>query len=209
MPRKVSESEKKGILETFRNGMDLNAISNMYSYSKITIAKQLKKILGDEEFEKIKINNKKNSNKKSKLFPQKDQEALNENKSESSNYLEESFFELVPIPTSIDVDKQKDLSSKPLKNFNLPETVYMLIDKKIELNPKTLREYPEWSFLPEDDLDRLTIEIFSEQKFAKKYCTKNQKLIKVPNSKVFLIASQSLKLKGISRIIFNDSLLSI
>ena len=85
----------------------------------------------------------------------------------------------------------------------------MLIDKKIELNPKTLREYPEWSFLPEDDLDRLTIEIFSEQKFAKKYCTKNQKLIKVPNSKVFLIASQSLKLKGISRIIFNDSLLSI
>ena len=209
MPRKVSESEKKGILEAFENGMNLKAISNIYNYSQITIAKQLKKILGDEEFEKIKINNKKNSNKKLKLFSQKDQEVLDENKSESSNYLEESFFELVPISNSIDIDKQKDLSSKPLKNFNLPETVYMLIDKKIELNPKTLREYPEWSFLPEDDLDRLTIEIFSEQKFAKKCCTKNQKLIKVPNTKVFLIASQSLKLKGISRIIFNDSLLSI
>ena len=85
----------------------------------------------------------------------------------------------------------------------------MLIDKNIELIPKMLREYPQWSFLPNEDLDRMTLEIFEEQKYAKKLCTKNQKLIKVPNSNVFLIASNVLKSKGISRIIFNNLLIAL
>ena len=84
----------------------------------------------------------------------------------------------------------------------------MLVDNKIELTPKLLKDYPEWSFLPETDLSRKTIQIFSDPKEARKYCSKNQKAIKIPNSNVFLLVKDSLKKKGISRIIFNDSLLS-
>ena len=39
--------------------------------------------------------------------------------------------------------------------------------------------------------------------------SKNQKLIKVPNPDVFLKASAILKSKGISRIVFENSLLAI
>ena len=63
--------------------------------------------------------------------------------------------------------------------------------------------------LPDEDLERKTLEIFSDQRIAKSKCNKNQKLIKIPNSKVFLIASKSLKSRGISRIIFYDNLLSL
>ena len=207
MPKKVSESEKKGILESFINGLDLKSISNIYSYSPITISKQLKKILGNNEFEKIKNKNK-NINKSETLL-KKEKVKLNETNNLSNNNFEDSFYELVPISTSLENNDRKDLSSEPLENVNLPEVVYMLVDKKIELSPKKLRDYPEWRFLPESDLERNTLEIFADQKFAKKCCSNNQKLIKVPNSKIFLMASQSLKSKGISRIIFNELLLSI
>ena len=55
----------------------------------------------------------------------------------------------------------------------------------------------------------MSLEIFDDYNHAKKLCTKNQKLIKVPNPNVFLIASSSLKAKGITRIIFNNLLLAI
>jgi len=85
----------------------------------------------------------------------------------------------------------------------------MLVDKNIELVPKMLKEYPQWSFLPQQDLNRMSLEIFDDHIYAKKLCTKNQKLIKVPNPDVFLKATSSLKSKGITRIIFNNLLLAL
>ena len=97
----------------------------------------------------------------------------------------------------------------PIKSVELPKVVYMIVDKQIDLCIKSLRDYPDWNFLPDEDLNRLTLEIFTDHKYAKKYCNKNQKLIKIPNPKVFLLASKSLKKKGISRIIFDELLLSL
>ena len=101
------------------------------------------------------------------------------------------------------------LSSKPLSEISLPKNLYLLVDKNTELEPRLLKDYSEWHFLPEEDLRRYTIEIFQEKKKAQYKCQKNQKLIKVPNPDVFLKASTILKSKGISRIVFENSLLAI
>lgn len=210
MPKKVSALQKKEILNLFKVGVDLNDISAKYNFSLITIARHLKNILGAEKFNELKNNKKKfiktdkkndivgNSNKTNKLQATRKEEQSNE-----------QFFEVIPITEGIDFNHHKEFASEPLKDANLPEIVYMLIDKNIELIPKMLREYPQWNFLPNEDLERMTLEIFEEQKYAKKLCTKNQKLIKVPNSNVFLIASNVLKSKGISRIIFNNLLIAL
>ena len=91
----------------------------------------------------------------------------------------------------------------------MPEIVYMLVDKNIELLPRMVKDYPEWGFLPQQDLNRMSLEIFDDHNYAKKLCSKNQKLIKIPNPNVFLIASRILKSKGITRIIFNNLLLAL
>ena len=44
----------------------------------------------------------------------------------------------------------------------------MIVDKKIELEIKLLKDFPEWQFLPQDDLRRKTIEIFVDLNLAKK-----------------------------------------
>ena len=221
MSRKtVSDNEKKEILERFQNGSKIKEIAKDFKFTISTITRQLKNLLGEDEF--INIKNKINMNHPNtyqiKDASEKIEEINNEvNKlSKNINYLEEtdnfsddSFFEIAPLDFEIDLEKQKDISSKPIGSVEFPKTVFMIVDSKIELQPKLLKEYPYWSFLPEIDLKRKTIEIFSDQILAKKFCSHNQKVIKVPNPNVFFIASELLKRKGISRIVFDQLLLSL
>ena len=85
----------------------------------------------------------------------------------------------------------------------------MVVDKKIELKIKYLKDYPDWQFLSQDELNRKTIEIYEDLKNAKRFCNKEQKVIKVPNSNVFKIVAPQLLLRGISRIINKDKLIAL
>ena len=209
MPRKVSDLQKKEILNLFINGTDLKDISKIYNFSLGTIVRQLKNIIGIEEFNSLKdkqnnILKNKNNFIGNKTFT--DEKDIEVPKKEVN--FEDQFIEVIPITEGIEFDNQKEFASEPLQDAILPKVVYLIVDKNIELIPKMLDAYSDWSFLPKDDLQRMTIEIFDDHKYAKKLCTNNQKLIKVPNSEVFIIASKFLKSKGISRIIFNKLLLA-
>ena len=209
MTRKVSDLQKKEILNLFVNGTDLKDISKIYNFSLVTIVRQLKNLLGIDKFNSIrdKQNNilkNKNNFIEGKIFD--DEKNIEVSKKEVN--FEDQFIEVIPITEGIEFDNQKEFASEPLEEAILPKVVYLLVDKNIELIPKMLKDYSDWSFLPKDDLLRMTIEIFDDHKYAKKLCSNNQKLIKVPNSQVFVMASKFLRSKGISRIIFNKLLLA-
>ena len=85
----------------------------------------------------------------------------------------------------------------------------MIVDKNIELEIKLLKDYPEWEFLPNEDLKRKTIEIYCDLKLAKRVCSKDQKVIKVPNTDVFRIVSPILISRGISRIVSAEKLIAL
>ena len=72
-----------------------------------------------------------------------------------------------------------------------------------------MKDYPEWQFLPNEDLDRKTIEIYLDLKLAKRACSKEQKVIKVHNTDVFRIVSPILISRGISRIVSADKLIAL
>ena len=216
MPKKLSELQKQEISKSFIEGSEIKKISEIYSFSSQTIIKQLKKILGEQTYQEYKlINSKKRSNIKEQFKYKKVSRKENiekenvENQKYSKDNNQDTFIELIPLNEHIELEKRKELSSIPITEFDLPEIVYMLVDKKIELDPKILKEYTEWTFMPEKDLSRLTLEIFSNQKKAKICCSKNQKIIKIPNSKVISTVSRFLKANGITRIIYGDSLLSL
>ena len=222
MPRKVSDAQKQQILSSFINGEKIKDISKIYKFTVQTITKQLKLLLGEEKFLELKgsdFKKKQQPNIKQEIKQEISGEEFEKDKNfpgnnlpdqiNASRFTQETFVEITPMTNVVNLENQKDISSKPLEKYQLPNLVFMLIDKNIELEPKKLKEYPEWHFMPEEDLNRNTLEIFPDQKSAKRSCNKNQKIIKVPNPKVFLIASKFLLSKGISRIIFEDSLLSL
>ncbi len=215
MSKKVSDLQKKKILESFKKGLSLKDISLKYDFSIQTISRQIKKLIGEDEFKSIKVskNNKKSLKENNEL--EKDSSEINTKDSKFETGFSEqidgnsNFFEVAPLFENVNLEKQIDISSKPLSEFVLPDVLYLIVDRNIELEPKILRDYPEWNFLPEEDLKRFTIEIFQEKKNAQLKCKKNQKLIKVPNPKIFLMTSEILKSRGISRIIFEKSLLAL
>ena len=203
------EKEKKDISKSkdeslFKKSKEISNKLNLIITEQNQIQSQLNGILSNLPnipHDDVPLGNNENDNVEKSLL----------NRDTNFNYqkLEESFFEIAPLISNLEFDKQKDISSKPIDKFELPNKVFMIVDNKIELEPKLLKEYSEWEFLPKEDLERKTLEIFSDQRIAKSKCNKNQKLIKIPNSKVFLIASKFLKSRGISRIIFYDNLLSL
>ncbi len=215
MSKKVTESQKKEIINAFISGNSIKDIATLYGFTVSTITRQIKKIIGEKEFSKIKNSdffNTKNTKNKSKFiennYSQKDLnnvESLNNNFDNNEN----NFYEIKPLIDDIELDKQKDISSQSLKDIKFPNMVYIVIEKEIEIKPKLLYEFPEWRFLPKEDLERYAIEIFHDQKEAKRSCTNNQKLLKVPNPDVFLIASKKMKAKGISRLVYGEKLIAL
>ena len=86
---------------------------------------------------------------------------------------------------------------------------FRLVDKKIELEIKFLKDFPDWQFLAEEELNRKTIQIYNDMKVAKKFCVKEQKVIKVPNTDVFKIVARLLVSRGITRIVNEDKLIAL
>ena len=227
MVKRLSKEEKEAILKDFTEGFTLENLSDKYNFSKLTISRNLKKILEDKQYKEL-LNKNKAAGKiinilddtKNNVLEDKSsgtsqinytKSHFNENKNISYNEQsqENEFFEITPINFDIDDAKRKDLSSIPLKNVDLPAIVYMIVDKSIELEIKPLNEYPDWEFLPPEDLKRNTIEIFYDLKVAKRKCNKNQKVLKVPNPRVFELVSPFLISRGISRIITEEYLNSL
>ena len=200
VPKKITENEIIALVNDFRSGMLINNLVKSYGYTKATINKYLKKNITENEYDlllKGEYNDKKHVN----------DDLIIDN--QESNNFQNDFYELEPIDIQIDEEKQKDLSSVPLDTIVFPQVVYMIVDKNIELETKLLREYPSWQFLPEEDLNRKTIEIYFDIKVAKKNCKKDKKVIKVPNTNVFKIVAPLLLSRGISRIVSEEQLITI
>ena len=227
MPKKVSEKEKQELVMAFLNGQAIEDLAEKFNISKVTIIRHLKKEISEHEYEDIikkskslekqpETNKSQTENLLKANFDNEDiknnsndPKILNENITSSNFQPIDSFFEIAPVDYEIDNSSRKELSSVSLSEVDFPRVVYMVVDKKIELEIKLLKDFPEWEFLPHDDLNRKTIEIFFDLNLAKRSCNKEQKVLKVPNTDVFRIASPVLIAKGISRIVCAENLIAL
>ena len=219
--------QKEEIVKFFTLGKSIDQLSKDFNFTKLTIVRNLKKTLGEEIykelFKKNKLTNQNNNSNKKKSSLNNEDYFLNINKQHDnvpdkdllSRDLEEEFTsqshftELVPLNYEIEIAAQKDLSSIPISDVKFPKVVYMIVNNKIELETKFLKDYPDWQFLSQEELNRNTIEIFNDIKIAKRFCNKEQKVIKVPNTQVFRIVASILISKGITRIVNADKLIAL
>ena len=207
----------------FVNGEELDSLKNRFEVSKLTIIRNLKKSLGDNDYDtflkknkksnkiknlKIDVNNQKESNIKNNI-PKITSDNTSSENTNKDFLIDQPLIEITPLIEDVNLEVQKDLSSIPINSMSFPKILYMAVDKNFELEIKILKDYIDWSFLPKDDLKRKTIEVFLDIKKAKTNCNKDQKVIKIPNTNVFKIANKILLAKGISRIICGDKLISL
>ncbi len=224
LAKRLTEKQKEEIKINFLDNQSVEFLSEKFNCTKTTIIRNLKKSLGEIKYKEI-------LNKLNETFHFKDEKLL-ENDNEPiyeksiKNKLDnnsisvgrsnedkinpfESFIEITPLEHDFEVVSQKDISSIPLSEIKLPNIVFLIVKKEIELETKYLKDYPEWQFLPQNDLKRKTIEIHFDLKTAKRICNKDQKVLKVPNTDVFRIVAPILISRGISRIVTAENLISI
>ena len=226
MAKRLSEKQKQEIVESFTLGTTINELSKIYNFSILTITRNLKKYIGEDKYKELsrnikldKISNSTKYKKNNDIFKDKlisdsplGDSSKGRDVSELSNEEKvhlSQFTEIDPINFELDNITQKDLSSIPLCDVTFPKIVYMIVDKHIELEIKLLKNYPEWQFLSQEELDRKTIQIFYDLKIAKRFCNNEKKVIKVPNTNVFNIVAPLLVSKGITRIVSDDLLISL
>ena len=215
LAKRLSEKEKTVLVKCFTEGKSINELAEEFDCAKLTITRNLKRNLGNEKYKEL-INQSKTIKKSIDIKEKKDS-FENNYKSIKNDYTEGEFqpitpfFELTPLECEIenDNDIQKDYSSVPISNIEFPNIAYMIVNKKIELETKYLKEYPEWQFLSNEELNRKTIEIYIDLKVAKRSCNKEQKVIKVTNTDVFKIVAPILISRGISRIVSPDNLIAL
>lgn len=203
MAKRLSNKQKEEITNNFINGQTIDELSETFNCTKSTISRNLKQKIGEDKFKELILKSKSHK----KLFHKKEKHIKPISKGELLS--DETFLEIPPLNYEIESTQQKDLSSIPISEIDFPKTVFMVVDKNIELETKYVKDYPAWQFLSEEDLNRKTIEIFEDIKIAKNFCKKEQKVIKVPNTEVFRIVAPVLISKGISRIISCDKLIAL
>ena len=227
LTKRLTEKQKNEIVNSFEYGTAIEVLSRKYKCTNSTIIRNLKKILGESKYKEL-FNKSKSLKEKSQLYKNQnndlpetnfinkdlknvadDPKVLNQNINDSNFTPNDSFFEIAPLDYEMDNVSRKELSSVPISEVDFPKIVYMIVDKKIELVIKLLKDFPEWEFLPDDDLNRKTIEIFFDLNVAKRSCKKEQKVLKVPNTNVFKIAAPFLISKGISRIVCTENLIAL
>ena len=227
MAKRLTDKQKKEIVKSFEAGKAIDVLFQEFNCTKLTVVRNLKKNLGETKYKEL-IN--KNKSLKGKTIYVKDEtkNSLNiniedkalrndfkdlrtpkENIKKSDFLPVESFFEIAPIDYEIENSSRKEFSSVPISDVDFPKVVYMIVNKKIELEVKLLKDFPEWDFLPNVDLDRKIIEIYFDLKIAKRSCNKDQKVIKVPNTNVFRIVAPILTSRGISRIVSSEKLIAL
>ena len=225
MAKRLTEKQKAEIIKSFKEGKTIDDLSEKFNCTNLTIIRNLKKNLGESNYKFFSNKNKsfnQNSNfdgndkikdidlsleKSNNKFIENKTYDVKENETNSSPFSE--FIEISPVDFEIENSSRKELSSVSLNEIVFPKVVYMIVDKNIELEIKFLKDFPEWEFLPTEELNRKTIEIYFDLKTAKRSCYKEKKVIKVPNSDIFKIVSPILISRGISRIVSEDKLIAL
>ena len=218
MAKRLTEQQKEEITKLFTAGINIDDLSEKFYCTELTISRNLKKSLGLAKYKELNIKNKSQAklidkkNEKINIFTKNRNEIISKTDQyhKVENFREQTeFMEIAPLNCDIENTLQKDFSSIPISDIELPKTVFMIVDKKVELEIKYLEDYPKWHFLSQDELNRKTIEIYHDLKIAKVCCGKEQKVIKVPNTDVFKIVAPILLSRGISRIVSSDNLIAL
>jgi len=119
-----------------------------------------------------------------------------------------------------DLDEQRPLVTKrrpgeasvqvlPLSVANLPKTCYLVIDRSSELITRPLKDFGDLGQISSLETQQRTLPVFDNHRVAKRFSTKRDRVIKVPDSKMLHKARTHLQAKGITLLLIDGQIYSL
>ncbi|MBK1987852.1 transposase [Sphaerospermopsis aphanizomenoides BCCUSP55] len=97
----------------------------------------------------------------------------------------------------------------PLSVAPLPKTCYLVIDRSAELITRPLKDFGDLGQIPTIETQQRTLPVFDNHRVAKRFSTKRDRVIKVPDSRMLHKASTHLQAKGITRLLIDGQVYSL
>jgi len=97
----------------------------------------------------------------------------------------------------------------PLSEATLPRTCYIVIDRMAELITRPLRDFADLGQIPVQEVQQKTLPIFDNHRVARRFSSKRDRVIKVPDSRMLQKTRSQLQSKGITRLLFDGRVYSL
>lgn len=97
----------------------------------------------------------------------------------------------------------------PLSAAHLPKTCYLVIDRAAELITRPLRDFADLGQIPSVEIQQRTLPVFDNHRVAKRFSTKRDRVIKIPDSRMLHKARYHLQAKGITRLLIDGQVYSL
>lgn len=121
---------------------------------------------------------------------------------------EEDLDDATPLVTRRTVS-EAPVQVLPFSSAQLPKSCYLVIDRSSELITRPLKDFGDLGQIPNLETLEKTLPIFDNHRVAKRFSTKRDRVIKVPDSKVLQKASTHLQAKGITRLLIDGQVYSL
>ena len=118
----------------------------------------------------------------------------------------DDFIPIAVLPLTL---SQEPVQVQPLEAAALPDSLYMLVDKTVELQARPVREFTELGVIPPDEEERQALQLFANPRQAKRQCGRTQRVIKMPDPAVLVRRASYLHVKGISRLVVEGNLYAL
>ncbi|MFN9622554.1 MAG: helix-turn-helix domain-containing protein [Cyanobacteriota bacterium] len=119
----------------------------------------------------------------------------------------QDFHPVAVLP--ILVDDQHETRPAPWTPDRLPSCAYLLVDKTVELQARSLADIPELGRLPAEEQDQQALVLFTNPRQAKRQCGRTQRVIKLPDPALLGRTAPYLRAQGISRVVIEGALYAL
>lgn len=115
----------------------------------------------------------------------------------------DEFVSLDPVPSAGLVQ------ILPLTDAPIPRTCYVVVDRASELITRPLKDFADLGDLPTDETQEKTLPIFDNHRVAKRFLRRMQRIVKVPDGRVFQKVRPYLQAKGITHLLIDGQVYSL
>jgi len=110
---------------------------------------------------------------------------------------------------TIQVDSRGFVQVQPLVENAIPKICYVVVDRASELITRPLKDFAELGQIPSDEVQEKTLPIFDNHRIAKRFMRRMQRVVKVPDGRVFSKVRPYLQAKGITRLLIDGQVYSL
>ena len=232
---RLNNSQKQELVQRYQAGEASAALAEAFECSTNTVSRTVKAALGIEAYAALKeqrakgtvainlepINPEQESQTTQKVEEAPAVLALDDADDFATNHKEDSesidleieqnndFFTLPLLAVEANLSDSNPCVSKPLVTSELPASLYLLVDREVELKGTPVKEFSELGRVAPQEEDLQAIALFVNPRQAKRQCGRSQRVIKVPDSSLLDLTAPYILAQGISRIVLEGALYAI